>query len=253
MGFEQAWLNYTEKTSCEGVAELQYICVDIVEDFQPEKTGSAAFGADELIESGVRELQNALEGMTGSRPVFREQPDGGAGKGIHLLFQKGIPAEGYRLSEKDGDVTIAASDSRGMLYGIFALLRQIRLGKTIRGMALVKAPDMPLRMLNHWDNMDGSIERGYAGESFFFQDNEILINDRTVTYARLAASVGINAVVINNVNVKDAATWLITERYLGKVRELNEIFAGYGIKLFLSLNYAAPVELGELESADPLD
>lgn len=253
MGFEQAWLNYTERTSCEGAEELQYICVDIAEDFRPEKSGLAEFGADELIENGVRELQNALEGMTGSRPVFREQADDGTGKGIHLLLRKGIPAEGYRLSERDGDVTVAASDSRGILYGIFALLRLIRTGKTLRGTEISKAPDMPLRMLNHWDNMDGSIERGYSGDSFFFADNEILINDRTVTYARLAASVGINAVVINNVNVKDAATWLITERYLGKVRELNEILTGYGIRLFLSLNYAAPVELGELESADPLD
>ncbi|MDE7277757.1 MAG: hypothetical protein K2N98_13065, partial [Lachnospiraceae bacterium] len=73
MGFEQAWLNYTERTSCEGADELQYICVDIEEDFQPAKAGPAEFRADELIENGVRELQNALEGMTGSRPVFREQ------------------------------------------------------------------------------------------------------------------------------------------------------------------------------------
>ncbi len=150
MGFEQAWLNYTERTSCEGADELQYICVDIEEDFRPAKTGLTEFGADELIENGVRELQNALEGMTGCRPVSREQPDEGAGKGIHLLFQKGIPAEGYRLSEKDGSVKIAASDSRGILYGIFALLRQIRIGKTLRGMEFSKTPDMPLRMLNHW-------------------------------------------------------------------------------------------------------
>ena len=94
MGFEQAWLNYTERTSCEGAEELQYICVDIAEDFRPEKSGLAEFGADELIENGVRELQNALEGMTGSRPVFREQADDGTGKGIHLLLRKGTPAEG---------------------------------------------------------------------------------------------------------------------------------------------------------------
>ena len=111
---------------------------------------------------------------------------------------------------------------------------------------------MPMRMLNHWDNMDGSIERGYSGESFFFEKNEIIVNDRTRDYARLAASVGINAVVINNVNVKDAATWLITDRYLDKVRELSEVFAEYGIRLYMSLNYAAPMELGQLDSADPL-
>ena len=120
------------------------------------------------------------------------------------------------------------------------------------GLDLFKAPKMPMRMLNHWDNMDGSIERGYSGESVFFKKYRILLDERTVTYARLTASVGINAVVINNVNVKDAATWLITEHYLDKVKELSDIFAGYGIKLYMSLNYAAPIELGELDSADPL-
>ena len=118
---------------------------------------------------------------------------------------------------------------------------------------MTKEPAMPLRMVNHWDNMDGSIERGYSGRSFFFENNEILVDERTVTYARLMASVGINGAVINNVNVKDQATYMITEKYFDKLREMSEIFAGYGIRFFMSLNYAAPVELGELDSADPLD
>ncbi len=238
MSFEQAWLNYTERTSCEGADRLQNIYADV---------------QDELMRNSVRELQLGLEGMTGRQPVLREISCNGEGNGVHFVYQAGMRKESYHLYEKDGMVTIEASDSNGILYGTFALLRQIRTKDTIAGMDIAKAPDMPLRMLNHWDNMDGSIERGYSGESFFFVENEVVVDDRTVTYARLAASVGINAVVINNVNVKDAATWLITERYLGKVRELAELFAGYGIKLFLSLNYAAPVELGELESADPLD
>ncbi|MBO4921227.1 MAG: alpha-glucuronidase, partial [Lachnospiraceae bacterium] len=110
-----------------------------------------------------------------------------------------------------------------------------------------------LRMLNHWDNMDGSIERGYSGRSFFYENNEIIINERTVDYARLIASVGINAVVINNVNVKQAASYMITDRYFEKLAELGEIFAGYGIGLYLSLNYASTIEIGGMESADPLD
>lgn len=111
---------------------------------------------------------------------------------------------------------------------------------------------MPLRMMNHWDNMDGSIERGYSGKSFFFEDDDILVNDRTITYARLMASIGINAVVINNVNVKGCATWLVTEKYFAKLKSLSEVFAGYGIKLYLSLNFAASMEIGGLDSADPL-
>ncbi len=238
MNFEQAWLNYTEVTSCEGADRLTYIYADI---------------QDRLMENSVRELQLALEGMTGRKPVLKGISGNGEAQGIHLVYKAGMPKESYHLYEKNGKVTIEASDSVGILYGTFALLREIRTKETLVGMNLMKAPDMPLRMLNHWDNMDGSIERGYSGESFFFVENEIVVDERTETYVRLAASIGINAVVINNVNVKDAATWLITGRYLGKVRELAELFAGYGIRLFLSLNYAAPVELGELESADPLD
>ena len=115
------------------------------------------------------------------------------------------------------------------------------------------APSNPLRMMNHWDNMDGSIERGYSGESFFFENDEMYINERTVDYARFMASVGINGIVINNVNVKGAATYLITDRFFDKVKELGDVFADYGIKLYLSINFAAPIELGGLEVCDPLD
>ncbi len=101
--------------------------------------------------------------------------------------------------------------------------------------------------------MDGSIERGYSGNSFFFKNDEVLVDERTRMYARLAASVGINASVINNVNVKDMATYMITDKYFEKINRMAGIFAEYGIKFYMSLNYAAPMELGELDSADPLD
>jgi alpha-glucuronidase len=101
--------------------------------------------------------------------------------------------------------------------------------------------------------MDGSIERGYSGRSFYYYRDNFFINERTRDFARFMASIGINGIVINNVNVKNAATYLITERYFDKVAELSELFAEYGIKLFLSLNFAAPLELGGPQSADPLD
>ena len=150
-------------------------------------------------------------------------------------------------------ITVEASDANGILYGAFELIRCLQLAKNLEGINLTKEPVMPLRMLNHWDNMDGSIERGYSGNSFFFENDEILVNERIVTYARLLASAGINATVINNVNVKDSATRLITDQYFESLNRLSEIFARYGIRLFLSLNYAAPMELLELDSADPLD
>ncbi|MDE5866979.1 MAG: alpha-glucuronidase, partial [Lachnospiraceae bacterium] len=196
----------------------------------------------------------AFKGMTGKEPKSENADDKtGQSGSIHLTLKTGMKSEGYRLFEENGQITVEAPDSKGILNGTFELIRQMQMESPLQGMNICREPDMPLRMLNHWDNMDGSIERGYSGNSFFFEDNEIIVNDRTVTYARLAASVGINAVVINNVNVKDAATWLITDRYFDKLKEMSEILSGYGIKLFLSLNYAAPVELGELDSADPLD
>src|SRR5690606_35184459 len=102
-------------------------------------------------------------------------------------------------------------------------------------------------------NIDGSIERGYSGRSFFFADRQVLVNERTRFYARMVASVGINAVVINNVNVDEAATYLITDRYFNELRQIAEIFGSYGITLYLSLNFAAPIALGDLDTADPFD
>lgn len=254
MAYEQAWLNYTCGTSAKEIANLEYIYADT------EK--------DELINNSIKELQLAFAGISGHELKVRPLSDGdiaeipfaanGADtnidlKSIHLIIKEGLKAEGYRVYEKNGGIIIEAPDSKGILNGTFELIRQIKMEAPLADMDICKEPVMPLRMLNHWDNMDGSIERGYSGDSFFFENNEIIVNDRTVTYARLAASVGINAVVINNVNVKDSATWLITDRYFDKLKAMSEIFAGFGIKLFMSLNYAAPVELGELDSADPLD
>lgn len=239
MGFEQAWLDYARKLSCEGADKISFISIKIPDDRQ-----------DTLVKNSVAELQSAFAGLLGRK--LTECPDTEDGCGIYLAIREGMQAEAYHVFEESGKLTIEASDSSGILYGVFELIRQMQTSSSLHGLNLTKSPAMPMRMLNHWDNMDGSIERGYSGDSFFFKEDEILVDDRTVTYARLAASVGINAVVINNVNVKDAATWLITERYTDKVKELSEVFAGYGIKMYMSLNYAAPIELGELESADPL-
>ena len=239
MEFEQAWLSYRM----------------IGEDSKWRRIGRiCANPANQMIRNAVSELQKAFSGMIGTELMLCPEgakEDIGAGS-IRFMRDAECKEEGFHVYEEGGDVVIAASSDSGMLYGAFELIRQVQIGNPLNGLDITKEPVMPLRMLNHWDNMDGSIERGYSGNSFFFEDDEILVDERTVTYARLMASVGINGAVINNVNVKDAATWLITDRYFGKLRQLSEIFAGYGIRLFLSLNYAAPVELGELDSADPL-
>lgn len=161
--------------------------------------------------------------------------------------------EGYHVFFRKNAIIVEGFTSVGILYGVFSLLRKIQFNIPIDQILERKIPDNPLRMLNHWDNMDGTIERGYSGRSFFFEDEKIIINNRTIKYARLLASVGINGTVINNVNVKDSATALIDKKYRQSLIELSEIFYSYGIKLYLSVNFAAPMEPGNLHSADPLN
>lgn len=235
--WSQLWLCYTPRQDADNRAYVEQVSV----------SGFAMI--DPVIRNAWQELQRGVGGMLDVRPVLRK--DAAIDRGLSVRRGE-TPAEGYALMEKNGMLTLTASDEKGVLYGIFHILRQIAQEKPLQGMRELCQPSNPLRMLNHWDNMDGSIERGYAGASFFFRDGEILIDGRTQDYARLAASVGINGVVLNNVNVKEQATWLITERYFDKVARIAEILAGYGIRLFLSLNYAAPMELGGPDSADPL-
>ena len=237
MGFEQMWLNVQkDKPGAQCFKRIVY----------PE--------GSRIMENAARELQAAIAQMTGKKPVLclDLNQDEGA-EVISLSLRPGFHPEGYKISGNGETVAVEASDENGILYGCFELIRQLSLGTQTQELSIEKSPAIPLRMLNHWDNMDGSIERGYSGNSFFFEKNEILVDDRIRTYARLLASVGINGTVINNVNVKDAATDLITDRYFEKLRILSEILAEYGIKLFLSLNYAAPMEISGLPGADPLD
>src|SRR5690606_35114456 len=115
-------------------------------------------------------------------------------------------------------------------------------------------PKSQLRLMNQWDNADGSIERGYAGNSIFYDKGEFQSDStRVKDYARLLASVGINGISINNVNVHEVETLFITEKKLPEVAKVADIFRKYGIRLYLSVNFAAPLQVGGLPTADPLD
>lgn len=144
--------------------------------------------------------------------------------------------EAYRIS---GD-TLSARTEKGLLYGAYALLR---------GEHTSSAPYFRLRILNHWDNLDGSIERGYAGLSIFWSTPE-LDCDRIRQYARACASVGINGSVLNNVN---ASPQMLSARYINKVKRIASILRPYGVRVYLSVNFASPMVLGKLKTADPLN
>ena len=233
----QLWLEYSAKVDNGNKNLVKTVNID---GFNKEHR---------IIKSGITELQKGIFGMLAADVKVSDVNI----SGISIKKDAGIKAEGYSLTGSNAGVILKASDEKGILYGVFHILRTIATENPLRDLNIICEPDNPLRMFNHWDNMDNSIERGYSGESFFFENGEIIISERIRDYARLVASIGINGVVINNVNVKDCATWLITNRYFEKVAQLSEIFADYGIRLFLSLNYAAPMELSGLSNADPFD
>ncbi len=235
----QGWLSYSRKKACEN---HKYV----------EKISFQGFDKENIVlQNAVKELELGITGMLSVKTEISFEKQLSAG--LQIIKNDEIAAEGYIIEEKEGILTLQASDENGMLYGVFELLRQISMERSLKGFYISTQPDNPFRMYNHWDNMNGSIERGYSGKSFFFENEEVVVNERTRDYCRLVASVGINAVVINNVNVVGPATYLITERYMDKVKEMTDLFAGFGIKLFLSLNFAAAIELGGPNSADPLE
>ncbi len=169
-----------------------------------------------------------------------------------------IGGEGFiikRCKHSNSSFTIiAAKSGAGVLYGAYTLLRLILCGGFSENISIIENPSLSLRMINQWDNMDGSIERGYAGLSIFYKNGSILTDSKRIRdYARLLASIGLNAIVLNNVNVHDMETRLLSKEELPKVAKLAEIFRCYGIKIFLSINYSSPIELGGLDTADPLD
>ena len=236
----QLWLDY-KKVNSKG--NEGYVSSVSLEGFDAEHP---------IIKNALAELNLGVKEMLSQEISVKT---GSAEQGLVIKKEETSPdLEGaYRLVEKSGKLTLLAGEENGVLYGVFHVLRVIATEKSLQGMDEKKSPSQPLRMMNHWDNMDGSIERGYSGRSFYFRNNEFFVDERTRDFARFMASIGINGIVINNVNVKDAATYLITERYFDKVAELSGLFAEYGIKLYLSLNFAAPLELGGPKSADPLD
>ena len=163
--------------------------------------------------------------------------------------------EGYLIKyfEEMDLLLLTAITERGLLYGNFALLREIQQENNLEQLDLLSNPKNNLRMLNHWDNLDGSIERGYAGKSIFYQNNN-LVNDlkRIKDYARMLASIGINALSINNVNVSYEETRLIDDK-IEMVITIADILRDYGITTYLSANYASPMQLSSIDTADPLD
>ena len=164
-----------------------------------------------------------------------------------------LGTEGYRIGETEAGYKIESASPVGYLYGMYGLHRLLT-AQNEAGFPYESVPDQSIRMIDHWDNFDGSIERGYAGESIFYDHNTFRGDTELIRqYARLLASVGINAVLINNVNVHRPETFFVTGEALTEIRKISDVLAAYGIKTFISINFAAPITVGQLKSADPLE
>ncbi len=163
---------------------------------------------------------------------------------------KRLSKDGFSIRELNGKYFVKSPSDIGLLYGAYYLLRQQVLKQPLLG-EVVENPFYETRILNHWDNLDGSVERGYAGLSLWqWQELPDTLSERYKEYARANASVGINATVLNNVN---ASPQILSTHYLHKVKQLADVFRPYGIQVYLSANFASPMVIGELPTADPQD
>ena len=235
------------------------------EAYRAAATQLVAAGANPAQVAARTELQRGLAGLLGSAPTAADKVDrdGAVVIGTPALPQlaklesavAGLGLEGYliRSTEIDGHraTVIVGNSDIGALYGAFHFLRLLQTGQPLQKLDIREAPKVQLRVLNHWDNLDRHVERGYAGQSIWDWHRLPGWRDpRYTDYARANASIGINGTVLNNVNSNALS---LTPMYLEKAAALADIFRPYGIRVYLSARFSAPKEIGGLDTADPLD
>ncbi len=251
-GYE-LWLRYR---ACDLPCQSQYRSV---------ATAVVPTGDSATLRAAVMELQRGIGGLLGRTPAVRGTPVSGAiligpaakspGVAALDLPLEGLGAEGYliRSAIVDGHpVTIIASNGDvGTLYGVFHFLRLLQTRQSTDRLDVRSVPALKLRVVNHWDNLDRSIERGYAGFSIWdwwrLPDH---LDRRYTDYARANASIGINGAVLNNVNAQAES---LSAAYIAKAAALAAVLRPYGIRVYLSARFSSPIELGGLATADPLD
>ncbi|WP_426336847.1 alpha-glucuronidase family glycosyl hydrolase [Pseudoduganella sp. R-31] len=226
------------------------------------------------VQAAVQELQRGLRAMAGKEPSLAvlsagAQPASGAivlatrtqlaasgGQAAVAGALEGLGDEGYLLRsmcEPNGRryTLIAANKDIGLLYGAFAWLQAAQLGKRLDALDERNAPKLARRVLNHWDNLDRTVERGYSGESIWnWWELPDIRDQRYIDYARANASLGINGTVLNNVNSKPE---ILTAPWIAKAAALADVLRPYGLRVYLSVRWSTPLELKQTRTADPLD
>jgi alpha-glucuronidase len=251
------WLRYARVQDAARLAE-----------YRATLAHAAVPGASPTLRAARDELRRGLAGLLGRDVPVGAAP--GAGPGVVAGTPASSPLvaslalgdalrragdEGYvlRATAVGGRPTlvVAANTDVGVLHGVFHLLRLLQTQRPLAGLDVVSAPRIGRRVLNHWDNLDGSVERGYAGRSLWrWEALPDTLDARYTDYARANASLGINGTVLTNVNANAA---VLTAPYLRKAAALAGVFRPYGIRVYLTARFSAPMEIGGLPTADPLD
>lgn len=252
----QLWLNYSKLP-----ASLQM-------EYRKNIAGFIVYGESPTLNIVKKELQTGLSSLLGrSIPEISGRIKGNilvVGKPgttpelknyISEIDIKAVGDEGYSIKSLNinGEKTIAilANTDCGILYATYHLLRLVKTGANLSNLSIISAPKLKIRILDHWDNLNGSIERGYAGKSLWkWEELPDKIDARYEEYARANASIGINSTVLNNVNANPD---ILTPTYLKKVAALAGIFRPYGLKVYLSVKFSSPINIGAMTTADPLN
>lgn len=247
------WLRYTKNENAPLRKTYQQLTCTI---FIPSTS--------ETLKAAAAELEKGISGITGIRPSFHNATQSVLlAAPFETLAKNGITFSDADLTGDEGYIIrtinhrgkkatiVAAKKDIGVLYGVFGLLRLLQTSKNISNLNIVEQPKYTLRILNHWDNLDRYVERGYAGISIWdWQTLPELKKDIYTDYARANASVGINGTVLTNVN---ANAYVLTDEWIKKVASLADIFRTYGIRVYLTARFSAPIEIGKLKTADPLN
>ena len=224
-------------------------------------------GTSATINAAKKELEMGINGLLSSHFTIKDKISQGttlvAATATELdmgqlpnekIMLKDLGMEGFIISTSllgAKKIVITANSDKGVLYGVFHFLRLLQTQQDISKLNIYSAPKLKLRLLNHWDNLNRTVERGYAGFSIWdWHKLPGYLDKRYIDYARANASIGINGTVLTNVN---ANATVLTETYLKKVAALADVFRPYGIKVYLTARFSSPIEIGELKTADPLD
>ena len=250
-GYE-LWLRY------QPIANDQYVnsCKQLIRSLEINGSSPTLLAARAELERGLNGVLRISLPVTNNGSILLSKPENIPGITTALKEQlsksgtEGFLIKTITFAGKDR-ILIAGNTDQAILYGVFHFLRLVQTEQPIQQLDILSVPRSPLRLLNHWDNPDRTIERGYAGFSIWQWNNlPAYVDQRVIDYARANASIGINGAVLTNVN---ANALILTPEFLQKVKALADVFRVYGIKTYLTARFSAPIEIGKLKTADPLD